>query len=935
MKRNRIETFTVVLGLFTLCGLFVQATEFSPQAGSVSDPERAFRTEQSLNGNWKFQSPALPNGYQFDKGIVPELPLPKDDAWEKTPIKIPCPWNVNGWGCGTDCGEGTHRPYVPDSVYFPSYPEVWRHLHQGWMERAFTLAAAPGKDRRVLLHFEAVAGTRRVRVNGKDAGGHFDSYLPFDLDVTDHVRAGENVVQVGVQSHRLWDKRDPVFKYMRAPYPTGSNTDGLSGIWQDVSLVTVPAVRVADVYVKPRVSADTLELVLTLRNDSAQTVTVEPGAEVYDWVNLAANDPMVPEEPAWKLGAQKLACAGRAVKIPAKGSVETVLATSVGEKLKLWSPDAPNLSAALVSLKAGGRELDRKYQRFGWREFKIKGRDLLLNGRRIELRGDILHPFGAYAFSTRFVRAWYTMIKDMHGNAVRPHAQIYPRGYLDLADEMGLCVLDEVAVFGSNIACQFTMPEFWTRWEDHYHGLVLRDRNHPSVFGWSFGNEMFAIFELNQIPEGEQKNAWWKQIVDIGLKARAWDPTREWISCDGDGDLKGALPVWSKHYGHHAHDVARDARNVDKPWMVGENGGTYYARPADLYKLGGEAAYRDYAGRNEALAADVYRNYLAMARGRLAYWSASETAWFGLEPLPLGYTDRTRVPNRSDGIRFKDEPDGGWGMRPERIPPYVTTFNPGFDKTLPLYRPLAMFTAQKAAQDPRGAQACAWDRYPNKPVRPAPPKVEVRGAVADAADLTDETCARLEKVAAEGGNVLVFVEDAEGLAQANALAGSQMTLTARTATQFVRASETDPAVASFTVDELYFAEAGDDKKLQRMAVQGLGATGRGTVLLTASNTDWTLFNRRGENEKVPAIVCYEQLVKPAGAVLVAFDHGKGRVLVTTASRTNTTVRGRHFLKRLYENLGIPEKVGTEATSAEKKEFDLLLDGPKDEPMKKE
>jgi beta-galactosidase len=52
------------------------------------------------------------------------------------------------------------------------------------------------------------------------------------------------------------------------------------------------------------------------------------------------------------------------------------------------------------------------------------------------------------------------MIKAMHGNAVRPHAQIYPRAYLELADEMGLCVLDETAVFGSSVVLILPSPPF-------------------------------------------------------------------------------------------------------------------------------------------------------------------------------------------------------------------------------------------------------------------------------------------------------------------------------------------------------------------------------------------------------------------------------------------------------------------------------------------
>ena len=898
----------VVLDAMALLGTgTLLASPFSPQQGTVAPVERPFRDEVCLNGRWRFQPVPLPSGYKFEKGIVPDLPLPSPDKWETVPLKVPSPWNANSWGCGTDVGAGTKRPYDPDSLYYPSYPESWRHVRMGWLARTFTLKEAPRADQRLILHFESVAGDCRVRVNGRDAGTHFDKYLPFDLDVTDLVKQGANEIEVGIRDHKLFNRRERDYTKMVQPYPAGSNTDGLVGLWQDVSLVTVPAVRVADVFVKSEVSSDRLTLDLTLHNDSANARKVRPYAQVYEWVNCASGDPMQAEDPKWRLGERALRFGGDEVTVPAQGEASVSISARVGNRLKPWTPDAPNLSAAVVTLGTDEGPVDRKYVRFGWREFTIRGRDLLLNGERIELKADILHPFGAYSFSSRFVRAWYTMIKDMHGNAVRPHAQIYPRCYLDLADEMGLCVLDETAVFGSSINSNFKMEEFWTRWVDHYRGLVMRDRNHPSVFGWSVGNEMFAIALLNKIPEGPEKTAWYDRIADIGLMARTWDPTRAFITCDGDEDLGGKLPTWSKHFGHHPRDVEKECKGVQKPLVVGENGGTYYARPADLYRLGAEAAYRDYAGRNEALAADVYSNYVCMARGRLAYWSASETAWFGLEPLPLGYTDHTRLPDRSDGIRFADVPDGTWGPQVERMPPYVTTFNPGFDPALPLYRPLAMFLAHKAAMDPRGPQPCAWDRYPAKPVRPAPPK-DVKPGV----------------------NRLVFVSNADELAEANRLTGGKLSLTDRTATQLVRASETDPAVASFTVDELYFAEAGETDELRRISRHGFDGTTGGEVLLTASNTDWSLFNRRAENAKVAAITCYEQLRKPAGAVLVAYPAGEGRIFVTTVERNPQTVRGRHFLRRLCANIGVPAPFDeTGVLGAGEHEHDLLLDGPKD------
>ena len=93
------------------------------------------------------------------------------------------------------------------------------------------------------------------------------------------------------------------------------------------------------------------------------------------------------------------------------------------------------------------------------------------------------------------------MIKDFGGNAVRPHAQPWPRAYYDLADEMGLMVLDETGLFGSSIRLNFEDPELWQRSADHLRDLIRRDRNHPSVIGWSVGNETFAIALLNKPPE--------------------------------------------------------------------------------------------------------------------------------------------------------------------------------------------------------------------------------------------------------------------------------------------------------------------------------------------------------------------------------------------------------------------------------------------------
>ncbi len=948
------------------CGLSVWARagrttftgDFAPQEGFVQAPEASLRHEHCLNGSWRFQPVPVPGGYEWDKGVPPELPPPAADKWDPTPIKIPSPWNANHWGNGPWVGAGTKKPYAPDSVYYPSYPDAWIHYHMAWMERTFAVPRDWPLGHRLILHFESVAGECQIWVNGRKVGGHFDKYLPFDVDVTGAVtREGLNILRVGVRSYRLFDRRDATYDKMIAPYPNGSNTDRLSGIWQDVSLLALPPVRVADVFVKPWLDRDELEVEVAVQNDSKQDASLALSADVLPWINESGTSALEAPVPRWRLGARALSLPETAVKVPAHGRAVTTLRVKPDGRLKAWSPASPVLYALLFRADADGQCADLKMQRFGWRQFTIRGRDLRLNGEKIQLKGDICHPFGATMWSRRFVWAWYRMIKDMHGNAVRPHAQIYPRAYLDLADEMGICVLDETAVFGSSIRSNFTDPAFWTRYADHYRGLILRDRSHPSVMGWSFGNEMFAIFRLNGV-KGEDERRWYDQLTRLGLDGLKDDPTRPWVSCDGDDDLFGALPVWSKHYGHNLPPLAEQTKGMDKPVMVGENGGTYYARPADLALFAGEAAYRDCAGRNEALGVDIYQNAVLMARENVAYFSASETVWFGLEPLPFGYADTSRLPTRQDGVFFEGvSAEGKFGMQIERLPPFVATLNPGWDPTLPLYRPLGMFLAQQAAQDPRGPRPCRWDRFQPAPPRPQAPEptldaVALGGAeglldrlaawgvrvdaradrfwVLDGAALPADARERAKAICARGGTVLVLVRDpACDMAGVNALLPEPAELTPREATALERGDDAHPWCAPFGLADLYFAEEEPEvnRIVMRCGIAGPFAA-KGTVVLTASRTDWSLFNRRAEEEKVGALICYERLEKPAGAALVACHTGGGTVALCTLDYAVDTPARRAFWRRLFTHMGVkawmPENVGRQG---QRQAHDLLLDGP--------
>lgn len=127
----------------------------------------------------------------------------------------------------------------------------------GCVRASTCLSAGMGNVSYFIL--KPVAGDCVVLVNGKEVCHNFDSHLPFDADISDYVnRDADNELLVGVRHTKLFDKSHSVYMKMGATYPTGSNTDDLIGIWQDVYLFGVPEVRITDVFVQPWVDKNEL-----------------------------------------------------------------------------------------------------------------------------------------------------------------------------------------------------------------------------------------------------------------------------------------------------------------------------------------------------------------------------------------------------------------------------------------------------------------------------------------------------------------------------------------------------------------------------------------------------------------------------------------------------------------------------------------------------
>jgi len=919
--RAAIGAVTIISGIIAAspATAAVQFTrEFAPQQGATVPVEQPYRSEICLNGSWRFQPVPLPASFKQDTG-APELPQPTADGWDSTPIKIPSPWNVNAYNTG---GGGDFRSY-------PSYPKSWDEAQMGWLKKDVTIPAA-WKGKRLLLNFGAIAGNAVILVNGQKVGENFDIFLPAEYDITDQVKFGaSNEILVGVRKASLFNVRGVTGS---RPYPGGSMWgQAIAGIWQDVSLVAVAPVHVADTYINPQVSKDTLSDDITLRNDSATAQTVRVSAEVSPWENTAGTSVLEAPEPKWRLGKSVLSIAPQTVTVPAGKSVIVSLRDQVKGALKTWSPDTPNLYGIVVSVSSGADVLDRKYTRFGWREFTFQGNHQLLNGKPLELRGDSWHFMGIPQMTRRYAWAWFKALKDGHGNAVRLHAQPYPSFYLDVADEMGVCVLDETATWGSDAGHKYDSQEFWDRAEDHIRRLVLRDRNHAGVFGWSVSNEM-AWYVEGKHPDlmDRLKGAWGDWLTT----ARTLDPSRPWVSTDGDSDAKGIMPTSVMHYAG-----PKDIIRTDRPFGEGETGGAYYATPKYASQFNGSRAYESQQGRMEGIAIEAYKLIKGQREVGASYASVFNLVWYGLQPLELGQPDTKRPYDIHDGIFFTKFTEGKPGVQPERLGPYTTTLNPGYDPHLPLYRTWPLADAIKAAYAPGGPVASPWDHnaVADKPaIAPAAKKIERIvvlagpssllpnelnhfGATVDdalALDTADfivvdgaeppadglpQLKSRIEARVRQGATCLVIGASDTALGALNTLLPAKIALTDRKATSLLIASP-DTLVTGMDNSTFYFTEAGNIPVI-RHGLEGPLVSG-GRVILNACPTDWSKWNGNAEAVKTAATLRSEREAKPAGAALVESKLGTGRYLVTTVDLGSSSMDVLQTTTRMMENAGV-------------------------------
>ena len=468
--------------------------------------------KQLFNDGWKFWlgDEATASTVGFDDASWRKLTLPHDWSIEHDfDVKYPS---------GNDGG------YVMTGI--------------GWYRKSF-LVPSNMVGKRLSLYFEGVYMNSEVFVNGQSIGKRPYGYSSFAYDITPYIKVGEqNVVAVRVDNSKQRNCR----------WYTGA------GIYRHVWLVTTEALHVAH-----------WGTYITTPEVTKELAKVQVAVQVK-------NETEADKQAMVSVCLQK---EGREV---AKGSVPVSIASLKENKAiialdvknpELWSPDTPSLYEALVTVEADGQVMDRVSEAFGIRTFTYSATDgFRLNGQSMLLNGGCAHHdngvLGAKSFDAAEARK-VRLMKEAGFNAVRTSHNLPSEAFLHECDRQGLLVIDESFDGWRDSKTPYDYStEFDQWWQQDVDAMVLRDRNHPSIFCWSIGNEVIERKKLEVVTTA-------KKLAD---RIRLNDNTRPITSALAawDADWEIYDPLAAQHdivgYNYMIHKSESDHERVPERVMM-------------------------------------------------------------------------------------------------------------------------------------------------------------------------------------------------------------------------------------------------------------------------------------------------------------------------------------------------------------------------------
>ena len=413
---------------------------------------------RSLDGTWRFQV------VDRVEDTPADFPLADTSGKAWGDISVPGNWTMQGYGLPHYTN--WHMPFAP---YVP--PVVPEANPTGLYRTQFSVPSE-WKGKRLVLQFGGVETCFSVWVNGVAVGLGKDSRLPSEFDITAVAKPGRN--ELAVQ----------VIKWADSSYLEDQDHWRQAGIHRSVQLYATEPVWLEDVFARGSYDHVTGagKLAVTVRGGLIPAKGWQVRVQLHDAKGKAVlRKPLTGELP-FDLKAHNQFAEGivdLAVDLP---------------KVAPWSGETPTLYTVVVSLlDAAGTEVEATRTRIGFRTVEIRDRELRINGRKVYIRGANRHDHDDRTgknVSRELMLRDLQVLKQFNFNAVR--CSHYPNDpqWLDLCDEHGMYLIDEADIETHH---HFNLlpkdPRFALAFLDRGMRMVLRDRNHASVIGWSLGNE--------------------------------------------------------------------------------------------------------------------------------------------------------------------------------------------------------------------------------------------------------------------------------------------------------------------------------------------------------------------------------------------------------------------------------------------------------------
>ena len=407
---------------------------------SCAKKEDAFINRKvSFNTDWSFH---------LNDSIIDKDTIGNTTKWRK--LDVPHDWSIEG-----KFDEKSPAGYGGGAL----------NGGLGWYKKTFKVAAADS-TKITSITFDGVYKDSEVWVNGHYLGKRPNGYIGFQYEISKYLNYGDKNNEI-------------IVKVDNSKQPNSRWYSG-SGIFRNVWIETTDKMHVAQwgTYITtPKVTAEkaSVNFETTIKNQYAQNKKATVTTTIF------------------KVDT-KVTSVTQDITINANGD-QTLKQSAEVENPILWSVEKPELYTAVTEISLDDKIIDQYKTNFGIRDFKFDlNKGFILNGKQVKIKGVCLHhdlgPLGS-AINTRAIERQLEIMKEMGVNGIRTSHNPPAPELLDLCDKMGFIVMDEAFDMWKQTKTKYDYGNDWDKW--HKKDLIdqlLRDRNHPSIFVWSIGNEI-------------------------------------------------------------------------------------------------------------------------------------------------------------------------------------------------------------------------------------------------------------------------------------------------------------------------------------------------------------------------------------------------------------------------------------------------------------